>query len=73
MITSQTNKKLAILVNGEYKVMGNFSRGYIDDLPYKNVVLFGGLIPIFKNGTPKWKQKLIRYWIAFLAFNNPKK
>ena len=53
--------------------MGNFSRGYIDDLPYKNVVLFGGLIPIFKNGTPKWKQKLIRYWITFLAFNNPKK
>ena len=55
MTASQTNNKLAILVNGEYKVMGNFSRGYIDDLPYKNVVLFGGLIPIFKNGTPKWK------------------
>ena len=49
MITSQTNKKLAILVNGEYKVMGNFSRGYIDDLPYKNVVLFVAQIHIFKN------------------------
>ena len=29
MTASQTNNKLAILVNGEYKVMGNFSRGYM--------------------------------------------
>lgn len=66
-------KTLAILVNGQYKVMGTFSKSYIEDLPYKKVVLFGGLIPIFKNGTPKWKQKLIRYWITLLALKNPQR
>lgn len=66
-------KTLAILVNGEHKVMGTFSKSYIEDLPYNKVVLFGGLIPIFKNGTPKWKQKLIRYWITLLALKNPQR
>lgn len=66
-------KTLAILVNGENKVMGTFSKSYIEDLPYRKVVLFGGLIPIFKNGTPKWKQKLIRYWITLLALKNPQR
>ncbi|WOC52441.1 hypothetical protein BPO_1794 [Bergeyella porcorum] len=69
----KNKQTLAILVNGQHKVMGTFSKGYIEHLPYKKVVLFGGLIPIFKVGTPKWKQKLIRYWLTLLALKNPQK
>lgn len=67
------NKKIAILVNGFHKPMGVFSKGYIEDLEFDKVVLFGGLIPIFKMGTPKWKQKLVRYWITILALKNNKR
>lgn len=67
------HKVLAILTYGFYKPLGSFSKGYIEDLPYKKIVLFGGLIPFLILGTPRWKQKLIRYYIAILAFNNSKK
>ncbi|MEJ8598869.1 glycosyltransferase [Riemerella anatipestifer] len=63
--------KIAILVNGKNKVMGRFSKPYIEKLPYEKVVFFGGLIPVFKEGTPSWKQKMILYWIALISLNNP--
>lgn len=64
-------KTLAILTYGFHKPLGSFSKGYIEDLPYKKIVLFGGLVPFLLMGTPKWKQKLIRYIIAIKALNNP--
>lgn len=66
-------KILAILTYGKDKPLGTFSKGYIEDLPFKKLVLFGGLIPFLELGTPLWKQKLIRYTIALLAFNNSKR
>ena len=65
--------KVAILTYGKEKPLGKFSKGYINDLPFERVVFFGGIVPFFVLGTPKWKQKLIRYSIAILALNNPNK
>lgn len=65
--------KLAILTYGKDKPLGKFSKGYINDLPFERVVFFGGIIPFFTLGTPKWKQKLIRYIITILALNQPEK
>lgn len=67
------NKKIAILVNGFHKPMGVFSKGYIEELKYDKVIIFGGLIPIFKLGTPKWKQFFVRYWLTILALKDDKK
>lgn len=64
------NKTIAILTYGKDKPLGDFSKGYIEDLPFKKVVLFGGLIPFLTLGTPIWKQKLIRYFFTILALNN---
>ncbi|WP_413531709.1 glycosyltransferase [Empedobacter brevis] len=66
-------KRIAILTYGKDKPLGNFSKGYIEDLPYKKIVLFGGIVPFLVLGTPKWKQKLIRYTITLYAFNNQRK
>lgn len=66
-------KTIAVLTYGFYKPLGTFSKGYIEDLPYKKIVLFGGLTPFLVLGTPRWKQKLIRYYITILAFKNPEK
>ncbi|MDM1040621.1 MULTISPECIES: glycosyltransferase family 4 protein [Empedobacter] len=66
-------KTIAILTYGTHKPLGTFSKGYIEDLPYNKLTLFGGLIPFLKLGTPLWKQKIIRYIITLLALNNPEK
>ena len=66
----ESTKKIAILTNGFHKPMGTFSRGYIEDLPFRNIVLFGGMVPIFKVGTSKKHQKIIRYFLTIVAFGN---
>lgn len=66
-------KKIAILTNGKNKPQGTFSVGYRTYLPFDKIVLFGGMTPFFVLGTPKWKQKLIRYYFEFISFRNPQK
>lgn len=62
--------KIAILTSGKNKPMGTFSKNYIDFLPYNKIVLFGGFIPYFFIGTPKWKQSLLRYFFTFISLKN---
>lgn len=62
--------KIAIVTNGRNKPMGTFSRNYIEMLPFKKIVLFGGFVPFFYKGTSLRKQKWQRYWLTFLALKN---
>lgn len=64
---------IAILTYGKNRPQGNFSKGYIEDLAFNKIVLYGGLIPFLTLGTPIWKQKLIRYLIALISLNNKEK
>ena len=62
--------KIAIALPGFHKPMGTFSKNYIEFLPFDKIVLFGGFIPYFYQGTSETKQKIIRYFFTLLSFNN---
>lgn len=62
--------KIAILTPGRNKVLGTFSRNYIEFLDYKKIVLFGGQVPYFYQGTSLFKQKIIRYFLTILSLKN---
>lgn len=62
--------KIAILTSGRNKPLGTFIKNYIEFLPYDKIVLFGGFIPYFYEGTSTIKQSLFRYFFTLLAFKN---
>jgi len=65
--------KILIATPGRYKPMGPFVRSYIELLPFKKTVLFGGFIPYFYQDTSLKRQKVIRYILTLLSFKNEKR
>ncbi len=65
--------RIAIATQGTLKPMGVFYGNYVQYLPYKKIILFGGMTPYFYQGTSLRRQKLLRYWYTLITLNNTKK
>ncbi|MFV0170783.1 glycosyltransferase [Empedobacter falsenii] len=65
-------KNIFLLTPGLNKPMGVFSINYVKEIEGVRRY-FGGVVPIFSEGTSLLKQKIVRYLITLISLNSPKR